>query len=260
VHDETQQALAAQARGRKSRPITWLVVAYVATVLGVDALATMGVQWGVDWRMFNWGAREAHAAAAWAHAHLGLSPALTEWLRSDVMRQFDWFKFVWWFCVPFLISLPWMVWSALSPHRWKWSDLLVLAGLAGIGMAVMFLIPFVPALREIYPGMGHLSEAEKWAIFQVQLLWVVSWLPGWEFMHRYFLLDRVSLTWPRWGWLLLPLMEGAYHLQKPGLEALGMVLFSIILTRWAMKRANVLLPFTAHLIIEIELIVFLLLW
>jgi hypothetical protein len=40
------------------------------------------------------------------------------------------------------------------------------------------------------------------------------------------------------------------------LEAGGMVLYSVVLTLWAIRRKNALLPFLAHLTIEIELIVF----
>ena len=56
----------------------------------------------------------------------------------------------------------------------------------------------------------------------------------------------------------MPVSEGVYHLQKTLLEALGMVALSVVLTYWARKRANVLLPFLVHLAIELELLAFLL--
>ena len=52
---------------------------------------------------------------------------------------------------------------------------------------------------------------------------------------------------------MVPLCETIYHLQKPLLEAGGMAVFSLLLTWWTMKRRNMLLPFVAHLYIEILL-------
>ena len=72
-------------------------------------------------------------------------------------------------------------------------------------------------------------------------------------MHRYFLLRPVMHRFPRYGWLIVPLCETIYHLQKPLLEAGGMAVFSLLLTWWTMKRRNMLLPFIAHLYIEILL-------
>ena len=37
-----------------------------------------------------------------------------------------------------------------------------------------------------------------------------------------------------------------------------MVAFSVILTAWALRRRNTLLPFLAHLAIEVELVLFML--
>jgi membrane protease YdiL (CAAX protease family) len=65
--------------------------------------------------------------------------------------------------------------------------------------------------------------------------------------------------WPRYGWLLVPLAEGVYHLQKPWPEMLGMVAFSLIATQWTLRRDNMLLPLLVHLAIEIELVAFMLL-
>lgn len=125
------------------------------------------------------------------------------------------------------------------------------------GVAAISLIGFVPTLRETYPSLGAAPLSLKLTEGLRLLIWTCSWLPGWEFLHRYVLVTSVQAKWPRFGWLLVPLIEGAYHVQKPWPETLGMVLFSVVATRWTMTRRNVLLPFLAHLIIELELILFL---
>ncbi|MCL4694164.1 MAG: CPBP family intramembrane metalloprotease, partial [Candidatus Hydrogenedentes bacterium] len=99
----------------------------------------------------------------------------------------------------------------------------------------------------------------KWEIIARGMLWTFSWLIGWEFLHRYFLLRPFAARWPRFGWLIVPFSEGVYHLQKAPIEAAGMVVFSLVLTAWALRRRNALLPFLAHLLVEIELVLFLVL-
>lgn len=234
--------------------LTGIVIAYVAGVLAVDTLAVMGVNKPIHWSMFSW-----HPATVYKFAtDHGMPSALVSWMKLILLRQFDVFKFVMWFFIPFVFSLWWMDWGALGFRRWKRVDLYLLLGLAALGMAAMILIPLVPSLNATYGGLGHLSSGKKWGTLILQIVWIVSWLPGWEFMHRYVLLRKVSVQWPQFGWILVPVFEGLYHLQKPLLEALGMVVLSIFLTQWTLRRRNVMLPFLVHLIIEIELMVFLL--
>ena len=218
-----------QSSSAKTRRRALWVAVYVAVVLGVDTLAAQRVQFVIDWRMFLWVSSSG----------------------------FDWFKFVTWFAIPFAAALPWLDLHALSFKRWKRMDLWLLAGLAGVGAVAVIIIPLLPGVRDIYPGYGVLPAADKQAFAVRHMIWVFSWLIGWEFLHRYTLLRAWDAWLPRVGWLIVPLSEGLYHLQKPLLEALGMVLFSLVLTYWARKRRNVLLPFLAHLIIEIELLIFL---
>ncbi|MGH8631792.1 MAG: hypothetical protein ACREU7_13645, partial [Burkholderiales bacterium] len=159
----------------------------------------------------------------------------------------------------FLLCLRGMDWGAFGWKRFQRADWIVLGVLAAAGAAAMFLIPHIPELRRTYPNLSALDPAVKLDYFNGKLIWIFSWLLGWEFLHRYFLLRAVHVRWPRFGWLLVPLAEGLYHLQKPLIEAGGMLLLSIVLTRWALARNNVLLPFVAHLIIEIEVVLFMLL-
>ena len=226
---------------------------YVLAVLAVDTLAVWGIRWPFDWTFFLWG---AHRIQDWA-LRWGAPKGLADFVTSWPFGQVDYFKLIFWFVVPFVMSLRGMDWSVLGVKRWRRIDLYLLGALALLGLATVLLIPSIPSLRAYYPSQRGM-HAMPWAQFPVHLCWVLSWLVGWEFMHRYFLLRRVSARWPHWGWCLVPLFETAYHLQKAGLEAAAMLVFSIILTRWTLRRNNVLLPFLAHLIVEIELILILL--
>ena len=122
--------------------------------------------------------------------------------------------------------------------------------------AAIAAIPLFPSLVGQYGEMGLGAAGAKWAFVRRNLLWTASWLAGWEFLHRYVLVRKVHERWPRYGWLLVPLVEVVYHLQKPFVEAVGMGVFSILATQWTLRRRNVLLPFLAHLAIELGLLCF----
>lgn len=226
-------------------------VLYVAVVLLVDTLAAQDVMWPFAWDRFDWDLR-----------------ALTPRYQHSPWGGFDLFKFVFWLIIPLAVCLPGLDWKYLYGGRWKRADVALVGGLAVFGMAAMFLIPLIPALRAIYPSMGSLPAEQKWLFVQYTMIWNLSWLPGWEFVHRYFLLTAIQrepldggrflpgTRLSQWGWLLVPLSETIYHLQKPGLEALGMGAFSLVVTFWCLKRRNWLLGFLVHLIIEIELLIF----
>lgn len=233
-----------------------LAIAYVAAVLLVDTLASQGVIWIVDWHQFDWKPTHAYSWLA------GFLPAeylqAFAWLRHGDLQDFEVFKFVFWLLIPLLVCLPWMDWRWLGVRQWRGGDWAMVFGLALAGMLAMLLIPEVPALRQRYPAMSMLPLDFKLEYLSSKLLWIVSWLIGWEFLHRYVLLRAGMRLWPGPGWLIVPLSEGVYHLQKPLLEAAGMVVLSVILTQWAMRRGSLTLPLLVHFIIEIELLIFLL--
>ncbi|HQM49150.1 MAG TPA: hypothetical protein PLJ71_10715 [Candidatus Hydrogenedentes bacterium] len=214
----------------RSRRVALLVAFYVLLVLGMDTLATQGVRFPFEWRLL-----------------LRFRPG-----------GFDVFKFAAWFVIPFLFALPHLDIDAFTLKRWRRSDWYILAGLVAIGALAVIVIPSIPGVRETYRGFGHLSPTQKHHVFCWHLAWNASWLIGWEFLHRYSLLRSWDRWLPRAGWLIVPLSEGLYHLQKAPPETLGMVALSVVLTLWARKRQNVLLPFLVHLAIELELLVFLL--
>lgn len=223
---------------------------YVAVVLTVDTLAANRTAWPLNWGILSW--------------HLGnILPAT----HGGFLARFDLFKFVFWLLIPVCACLRSMDWTYLLRGPWKRPDLLFLAAIAAAGMAAMFLIPLVPALREFYPPRSDLPLEVRFHFFAIQLVWTLSWVVGWEFLHRYALLRAVQREpldgwlpgwrWTQWGWLLVALAETLYHLQKAWLEAAGMFALSLVLTWWCLRRRNWLLALVVHLIIEVELLLFL---
>lgn len=219
-----------EGTGTKTQWAAWLVTAYVIIVLSFDTLATQRVHYPFEWR----------------------------YLHKFSPGGFDVFKFVAWFVIPFLLALPHLDRHAFTFKRWQRKDVYILLGLVLAGALAVLVIPLLPGVRESYRGYGDLSTEQKQALLFWHLSWTASWLIGWEFLHRYFLLRPWDKWLPRTGWLIVPLSEGVYHLQKAPIETLGMVALSVVLTLWARKRQNVLLPFLVHLAIELELILFLL--
>lgn len=212
----------------RARWIALFAIGYVAVVLTVDALITMRVSIPFEWRE----------------------------LRVHLRNGVDVNKLLFWLVIPFAVASLRMDWGYWGVRRWKRADGWILLGVIAAGVCAMGVVAAAPSLRDIYPSLDDLSAEAKRDYALQNLLWILSWLPGWEFLHRYVLL-RSALVWaPRWGWVVVPVSEGLYHLQKPGLEALGMAAFSTVLTLWALKRRNALLPLLGHLTIEIELLVF----
>lgn len=237
-----------------SRMPAALVIAYVTLVLAVDTLAGARVNWPVSWSWFHWQPRSLALLCEAAE----LPGMCFAWLESPWLQSVDLFKFTFWFLVPFLCCVPCMDWGWFGVTRWKRIDALLLALFLGGCIGAVLLIPHLPGVREYYRQFGGtLSASERWSGFLSQALWTVSWLTGWEFLHRYLLLRRADAQWPRYGWLLVPLSEVAYHLQKPLIEAAGMGLFSLLATPWTRLRKNMLGPFVAHLTVELALAAFL---
>lgn len=231
--------------------LAW-VLAYVITVLVVDTLATQRVHFLIDWQWLRpWPAD----VAAWLW-QLGVPNDAIAWLRDAAIQRVEVFDVLFWFLLPLLLCLRGMDWGALGLRRITRNDWLLLAGIAAAGFAAMWVIPQVPSLENYYSSLAYYSDEQKWDYAARNILWVLSWLIGWEFLHRYVLLRGALVHFPRWGWLLVPLSEGIYHLQKPPLEAAAMVVFSLFLTRWAMRRNAILAPFLAHFIIEVDLLIF----
>lgn len=213
------------AAGRMASP-PW-VIGYVAIVLVVDTLIAHRVTIPFHWSVLHF------------------QP-----------YGFDVFKAVAWLIIPLCLTFRMAHWDWFGVKRWRRSDVAVLAGMAAIGALAVLLIKFVPGLRGFYPSYAGMPAQAKIDFAVFYAIWWLSWLPGWEYMHRFYLLGTVNARWPVWGWILVPVFEALYHLQKHPLEAAGMFAMGVVLTWWARKRENVLLPFLAHFLVEAELLAF----
>lgn len=229
----------------------WLVLAYVVIVLTLDTLAARAYDWPIRWAWFRWNCGTLADLCVW----IGLPKAAVSWMDAGVLAQFELFKFTFWFLIPFLFSLWHMDWSWFGVKRLKRWDFVFLGVFLLVCAAAVFLVPYLPGVREYYGAMARHGGRNPLG----DCLWVVSWLLGWEFLHRYVLLRAANARWARWGWLLVPLSETVYHMQKPLLEAAGMGAFSLIATAWTRARSNMLPAFAVHLGIELTLVLYLLL-
>ncbi|MCC6795025.1 MAG: CPBP family intramembrane metalloprotease [Candidatus Hydrogenedentes bacterium] len=219
----------------------WFVCIYVFIVLLVDTLAANGVRWHFDLGAIDF-------TIKWS---------VFSWRGDGALAQFDFFKFVFWLVVPAAICLPRMDWGYFGFARWKRADIYLLLGMVAIGIASVLSILYIPQLREWYPSASKHSSAVKISMLYQQFLWTASWLLGWEFMHRYFLLRAVAEKWPRWGWLLVPVSEALYHLQKDPIEMAAMFVAGIAFTVWTVTRKNLMLPLIVHGSVEVGLAAFL---
>ncbi len=248
----------------------YLIILYVAVVLLVDTLAANRVYWIIDWSMFSWTPIRVHLFSV---ETLGLPPELTQWMApkpggyrnaSEALNSFaylfsgfSFFKFIFWLLIPLAFSLrrfdaAWWGWRRIKrPERW------LLLAAPFVALAAMFLIPYLPGVSDYYQqARGQIPWQGKVAAFIQQNVYIVSWLIGWEFLHRYVLLRAAGRRWPRVGWLLVPLAETLYHLQKPWVETGAMCVYSLCMTQYARRRRNALWPLLVHWIIENALFVF----
>ena len=162
-----------------------------------------------------------------------------------------------WLGIPVLLMWRELDLQVFSFARWKKIDVWLLISVMLLGACGVYLIKFIPVLNQYYQPQSHLSTAMKWSYAVSNLIWLSSWLIGWEFLHRVFLMKYLQVVLGRIGACCIPVFEFLFHLQKSLPEALGMLALSIVLTYWSYKRKNVLLPFLAHLSIEITLLVYL---
>lgn len=230
----------------------WVVIAYVVIVLAVDTLAARGYGWPMRWAWFRWNPGTLADLCSW----MGVPKGAVSWLNTGVLAQFDLFKFTFWFLVPFLFSLWHMDWGWFGVKRLRRWDFVFLGVFLLLCIGAVFLVPYLPGVRDYYGALARHGAGNPAKLF-AECLWVVSWLVGWEFLHRYVLLRAANARWARWGWLLVPLSETVYHLQKPMIEAAGMGAFSLIVTVWTRARSNMLPAFVVHLGIELTLLLYL---
>ena len=205
------------------------MVIYAIVALTVDSLSTVQSDWLLDWSKFYW--------------RLG--------------SGFEMSTAILWLAVPAILMCRDFDIGVFTFARWRKIDACLLIALILLGICGVCLIKFIPVLNTYYQSKSNLSVAMKWSYAAGNLIWLSSWLIGWEFLHRVFLMHYLQVVLGRIGPCCIPVFEFLFHLQKSLPEALGMLLLSIVLTYWSYKRKNVLLPFFAHLSIEVTLLVYL---
>lgn len=201
---------------------------YVGVVLTLDTLTVQHVHWFIDWSRCTW-----------------------------TIGGFNMLRCVTWLLIPLLWSAREFDWGYYGWQRWTRGDVVLALVLTCGAIAVILLLPFIPGVAEYYRPRRYYSDLARWHAWKQLALWNLAWLPGWEFMLRYFLLRRLRVVYPAAAVVVVAAAEGAYHLQKPVLEAVAMVLFSIAASSWAVKRRNGLLPFLVHTVVELALSVYL---
>lgn len=215
---------------RSVRVTAIVLTVWVALVLGHEAWATLDPTKRILWLAFSQklgGDLELFPWITW-----GLLPAAFAYGRHGAWLDGAWF----------------------GVSRWTRGDRLMLLSAAVVAVFAVGVVRLVPSLTENYRTLssyGSFAADRKAQYFVGSLFWILSWLPLWEFMTRGMLLPFVDQAFPRHGWLAVPVLETAFHLVKPWPETLGMLVFSVIATRWTMKRRNLLLPFLAHLSFEL---------
>lgn len=219
------------------------VGAYVFVVLLVDALAATGARWRLDVGVVDF-------TVNWS---------VFLWRGDGSLSQFDFFKFVFWLVIPATFSFRTLDWGYFGFARWKRADVPLLIAMGAVGLACVLAILFIPQLREYYHSRADASWSEKLVALRQMALWNISWLPGWEFLHRYFLLRPFVERWPKWGWVVVPVSEALYHLQKDPIEMAAMFVAGIVFTLWTVARKNLMLPLIVHAAVEVGLAVFLVL-
>lgn len=247
AHPDPSKARALSA-AEGSTSFAWLSILYVGIVFAIDSLASQRVHFLFDWTMFSWSLSDL----------LEYLPGFQK--GSTLLRiafHFDLFKFLAWFLFPFVLCWKNLDWQWLLPAKTPNHPRLFYFFLFFSVFVVLIALFLLPSLRNYYGGnTGVHQKSGLEAVFSF-LVWEASWFPGWEFLCRYVLLRAALRLRPSWGWLAVPLFEGLYHLQKPLAEAAGMAVFSFFMSAWTVKHKNMFLPFCAHLLIEIVLLVFL---
>jgi len=228
--------------------LPFLVIIYSICVLSIDLLITFNVNFLLSWGMFN----------------ISLSDLLLKFsiLRSSpiisLFENFDLYKFLFWFILPFIFFNKFIDFKWLSFKYWQKHDYIIFFLFCILCLSSLIFVILSPTLRMFYPGIGMMPYKQKILFFFQQFFWVISWLPGWEFLNRHLLLRACKQLLNGYGWFLVTIVETLYHIYKAMLEILGMFIFSIVACIWSLKRENNLMAFMCHFIIEIGLIFLLL--
>ncbi|MFC1670772.1 type II CAAX prenyl endopeptidase Rce1 family protein [Spirochaetota bacterium] len=142
--------------------------------------------------------------------------------------------------------------------------ILILLILAFIG------IYFFQDYIKFYSNLFHSPGGSKLSRFCNFMIFTSSTLTGWEFLHRGFLLMGIFYVLvkrenipedsaKRIAICIVCVFEVVFHFIKPGIEALGLLIGSPILSYIAFRTKSIWLPFLIHLFVELLFIFVLLL-
>ena len=148
-----------------------MMVLYAVFALTVDSLSTNHTRWIIDWWMVYWRLKngfEMSTAILW----LGI-PVLLMWRDLDI-RVFTF-------------------------GRWKKPDAWLLIALMLAGACGIYLIKFIPVLNQYYQPESHLGSAMKSSYAISHLIWLSSWLIGWNSFIVFFLCSTCKQCWAKWA-------------------------------------------------------------
>lgn len=126
------------------------------------------MKWGIDWGIFYW----------------------------QLKNGFEVSTFILWFAIPFVFTYKSIDWKYFGVSRLKKNDIYVVILLSILAMIAVLSIKFFPSLRSFYPSIAFQNASAKlnWALYK--MIWNMSWLTGWEFLHRYVLLTCFEKAFP----------------------------------------------------------------
>ncbi len=224
------------------------IIIYTIAVLIIDLLTTFNIHF-----IFNWGILNIDLSHV-----LNKIPLFKNSLFSFLFINFDLIKFFLWLIIPIVVFNRAVDFYWFSFKSWKKNDYLILLMLSILCVASLAFVVLFPTLSSYYHGFKTLPSNQKVIIFFQQIFWIISWLLGWEFLNRHLLLRACLRLNKKYAWILVPIVETAYHIPKPFLEMLGMAIFSIFACVWTIRKENNLMAFLCHLFIELGLVILLL--
>jgi membrane protease YdiL (CAAX protease family) len=126
--------------------------------------------------------------------------------------------------------------------------------LAGIGLLAALLPGIIFLIRLDSSYVQYYSNLNPYHF----LVFTMSTLPAWEFLHRGFLLFGLAAVFKKLktpsgetiAIVIVCIFEVMFHFSKPPLEAFGMMLGSPILSLIALRTQSIWLPLLIHLYIE----------
>lgn len=225
-----------------------IIIIYSISVLYIDLLITFNTHFFFSWGILNFRLSEV----------LFKLPTLKHYTFITVFDNFDLYKFIFWLILPFILFNKFIDFKWFSIKNWQKHDYIVFLSFCLLCLFSLIFVILSPTLRMFYPGTGDIPTSQKIQFFLQQFFWIISWLPGWEFLNRHLLLRACRQLSRGSGWFFVPIVETLYHIFKPMLEIFGMFIFSIVACIWSQKRENNLMAFFCHSIIEIGLIFLLL--